>query len=247
LQEARDEHGFAIAYGIDVERSAEQILVDQNRAANAERQGGVDVTPKVISRVHDLHASTAEHVRRPNQHGIADPTRDRQAAVDGGGRTAGRLWDPVVTEQGFAAPAVLGEVDSVDRRPQDADAALRQRIRQVESGLTAELDDNAQHRVTAEHVADAFQVERLEIKSAGGVEIGTDGLGIAIDEHAVETSGLQCGRGVHAAVVELDPLADPYWPRPEHRHGSVAAANDLVLGLVGRVVIRRGRLELSGG
>src|SRR5207237_9279623 len=98
LQDARDKHGFAIAYGIDVELSAQQVLVDKDRAANAERQGGVDVTAKVISRVHDLHASTAEHVRRPNQHGVADPARDRQAAVDGGGRTAGRLWDPVVTE-----------------------------------------------------------------------------------------------------------------------------------------------------
>ena len=47
-------------------------------------------------------------------------------------------------------------------------------------------------------------------------------------------------RGVHAAVVELDPLADPVRPRPEDDHARAVVAGDLVprrRALVGGVVV----------
>ncbi len=49
-----------------------------------------------------------------------------------------------------------------------------------------------------------------------------------------------------AAIIELDPLADPDRARAHHRYRGVPAADDLVLVLVGGVVIGRHRLELGG-
>ena len=112
--------------------------------------------------------------------------------------------------------------------------------------MTAELDDDAEHRITAEHVAHPLEVERLEIESCGCVEIGADRLRIAIDEHAVDASRLQRRRRMNAAVVELDALADPNRPRTDYRNGGVAAADDLILIFVGCVVIGRDRCELGG-
>src|SRR5205085_1004880 len=57
---------------------------------------------------------------------------------------------------------------------------------------------------------------------------------------------------VHAAVVELDPLADPVGPRPEDHDARALAAAHLVACRAGRgtlparVVVGRRRLELGG-
>src|SRR5436190_1649113 len=60
------------------------------------------------------------------------------------------------------------------------------------------------------------------------------------------SSASQRRRGVHAAVVELDALADPDRPGTDHRNRGVSAPDDFVLIFVGRVVIGRDGFELSG-
>ena len=97
LQDARDQYRLTVADGIDVELAAQQILVDQDRTANAERDGGIDVTAQILSRMYDLHPSTAQNVRRPNQHRVSDPARDGQRVVGTGGRTTRGLWDAAIT------------------------------------------------------------------------------------------------------------------------------------------------------
>ncbi|HEY4917215.1 MAG TPA: carbamoyl-phosphate synthase large subunit, partial [Solirubrobacteraceae bacterium] len=60
-----------------------------------------------------------------------------------------------------------------------------------------------------DHRQHVFERERLEVETVGGVVVGGDGLGVAVDHHRV-APGLAHGHcGVHAAVVELDALADP--------------------------------------
>ena len=56
-----------------------------------------------------------------------------------------------------------------------------------------------------EHV---FLGERLEEEAVARVVVGGDGLGVAVDHHGLEAGVAQRERGVHAAVVELDALAD---------------------------------------
>ena len=57
-------------------------------------------------------------------------------------------------------------------------------------------------------VAHVFDGERLEEEPVARVVVGRDGLGVAVDHHRLVARVGQRERGVHAAVVELDALAD---------------------------------------
>ena len=96
-----------------------------------------------------------------------------------------------------------------------------------------------------EHV---LERQRLEVQAVGGVVVGGDGLGVAVDHHRVATGRPDRHRRVHAAVVELDPLADAVGPGPEDDHRRPVAAAYLVAcrsaALPARVEVRRGRREL---
>src|SRR5205807_1578980 len=72
--------------------------------------------------------------------------------------------------------------------------------------------------------------------------VGRDRLGIAVDHDGLEAVLAQLQRGVHAAVVELDPLPDAVGPAAEDHDLAGAARARLALLLVSRVEIRgRGR------
>ena len=72
-------------------------------------------------------------------------------------------------------------------------------------------------------VEDVFVRERLEEEQIARVVIGGDRLRVGVDHHRLEAQLLHRERGLHAAVVELDPLPDAVR----------AAADDDDLGLVG--------------
>ena len=118
-----------------------------------------------------------------------------------------------------------------------------------------------QRRLAAERHDDAAQVarsaarrsmmastssrgDRLEVQPVGRVVVGRHGLGVAVDHDRLEAGVAQRERGVHAAVVELDPLPDAVRARAEDDHLRPVAGAHLVLVLVGRVVVRRLGREL---
>ena len=57
--------------------------------------------------------------------------------------------------------------------------------------------------------------QRLEVEPVGGVVVGGDGLRVAVDHHRLVAERAERLGGVDAAVVELDPLADPVRARAE--------------------------------
>ena len=124
---------------------------------------------------------------------------------------------------------------------------------QLERGLAAQRDDDADqpasvHRcrpLGVEHVGHVLGRQRLEVEAVGGVVVGRDGLGVAVDHHRLVAGGPQGHRGVDAAVVELDALADPVGPRAQDHHPGAVRWPHLVLVLGGRVVVRRVGLELG--
>ena len=88
--------------------------------------------------------------------------------------------------------------------------------------------------------------ERLEVQPVGRVVVGRHGLGVAVDHDRLEPGLAQREAGVHAAVVELDALADPVRARPEDDHLVPGRRRHLARVLVGAVVVRRRGLELRG-
>ena len=170
-------------------------------------------------------------------------------------RGAGR---PAFGEHLAELAAVLGEVDRLGAGADDRHARVGEPLGQAERRLPTELHDHADDTGTAcarrrfgvvdlEHVLEG---QRLEVQPVGGVVVGRHRLGVAVDHDGLEARLAQRRRGVHAAVVELDALADPVGPGPEDQHlGLLGLRRDLGLGggieLVAAVVVRRLGLELG--
>ena len=167
-----------------------------------------------------------------------------------------RLAEAEAVEERLEALAVLGEVDGVGRGAEDRDAGVVQGVGELQRGLAAELDDDAVQRAVllldAEDLEDVLEGERLEVEAVGGVVVGGDGLGVAVDHDGLEAGLGQREGGVAAAVVELDALADAVGAAAEDDDLARVGGAALVLGdaavldLVGRVHVGGLRLELGG-
>ncbi len=127
-------------------------------------------------------------------------------------------------------------------------------MRQLQRRLAAVLHDAAQHRsplLLAPNEGDhVLRGERLEIQPVGGVVIGADGLGVAVDHDGLEPRLAQCIGSVDAAIVELDPLADAVRPAAQDHDllpvaGIGLADRRAETALVGRVHVGRGRGKLA--
>ena len=152
---------------------------------------------------------------------------------------------------------VLGQVDGLRAGADDRHPGLLQPIGQAQRGLPAQLHDDADDAGTVRarlllgviDLENILEGQRFEVEPIGGVVVGGHRLGIAVDHHRLEPGLTQRRRGVHAAVVELDPLPDAIGTRAENEHlRPLGLWRDLGFGggieLVTAVVIRRLGLEL---
>ena len=149
--------------------------------------------------------------------------------------------------------AVFGQIDGIHRRPDDRDTGIVQPASQVQRSLPAELHD---HTVGLFHIHDVHHVlksQRLEIQSVGDVVIRGDCFRVGIDHDRLIAQLLQRKRGVHAAIIELNPLPDPVRTAAEDHNllfgpaGVGLHLGDLYLGLVFGFIrgIKVGRIGLE--
>ncbi len=168
----------------------------------------LQIVLETLDAVDDLHRAAAEHVARAHQQWKPDLGR----ALERLGRRAGRsvrrrlVAEPV--EQRTETRTVFSEVDRVGGRPEYRNAGFLQPGRQLQRGLATELDYHALGLLDLTDPEDVLERQWLEVQAIGGVVVGRDGLRIAVDHHRIATRLAHRLRGVHAAVVELDPLAD---------------------------------------
>ena len=142
--------------------------------------------------------------------------------------------------------AILGALDALRRGADDVDAVGLQVEREIERGLAAELRDRAPAFFAFVNMQHILERQRLEEQFVARVVVCGDGLRVGVDHDRLEALLLQREGGVHAAVVELDALADPVRAAAEDHHLLGVAWADLVVApVVGRVVVRRVRLELG--
>ena len=246
LHDARDDDRVSVGDRVDLHLGALQVLIDEHLAARHGADRPHHVTPKLVAVAHDLHRSPAKHVARPDQHRIAGAIRDGFGFFDRGRGAPHRLWDADRIQRARKRSAVLRQVDGLDARTHDRDAVLVELLGQVDRGLAAELDQRASHPLGPRDVQSAVEVERLEVKAVGGVEVGRHRLGVGVDEHGAHAGVAQGPCGVDGAIVELDSLADPNRARSDDDHGLRRDRGRFSLLLPARVVVGRRRLELTG-
>ena len=125
----------SVAECIDVEldRVFEEAI-DQNRAGDVGNVGRV---------VTHTHRTAAEHVGRPNEHRVADARGNRRRLIDGARDPPLRAAHSHLVGEARKALMVLRKVDGVVLRTQDAEARALDRARQLEGGLSPELDTHA--------------------------------------------------------------------------------------------------------
>ncbi len=188
LHDPADQDVLAVAHRVDVDldRDVEEA-VEQHRAVVRHLHRVASVGAQVLLVVDDLHGAPAEHVGGAHHERKAHLARERDGLVLGARGGVGGLLESELPHQRLEALAVLGDVDRIGRGADDGHAGGLQRPRQLERRLPAELHDDALgllHRQDLEHV---FERERLEVQAVGGVVVGGDGLGVAVDHDGLET------------------------------------------------------------
>ena len=242
LHHGRDVRIGAVAEGVDVEldRALEEA-VDEDDAVDR-RHRGLDVRFAVT----DAHRAAAEDVGGADEHRVADAVGDLDRLLGRLGHPPLRAAHAEALGEPAEALAVLGEVDGVERRPEDLESGALDRPRELQRRLAAELDADADRLLALEHREDGLLVERLEVEPVRRVVVGRDGLRVAVDHHGLVALRPEALGGVDAAVVELDPLADPVRAAAEDHDRAAGLRRQLVALAAGRVEVVRGRLDLAG-
>ena len=220
LHDPADDDVLAVVDRVHVElRGVVQELIDEPRGGGR----GLDRLPHVLGelrvRVDDLHGAAAEHVARPHEHGVADTSRRLERLVRRARHAPARAGQPETAQQLTKSAAVLGEVDAVGGGAEQLVAGALDGGRQLQRGLPAKLHEHAGDLTAAalgvEDVEHALLGERLEVEAVAGVVVGGDRLRVAVDHHGLHARLGERERGVTAAVVELEPLADAVGSAPE--------------------------------
>ena len=245
LHDARDDTPLPVRDPVHVhfDRVFEE-LVHEDRAIRSGRHRTGHETLQTGLVVYDAHGPAAEHVGGANEHRIADRAGDALRFLDGGRDAVRRLEEVKFVEKDLKAFAILGPVDVIGRGTDDRYAGLLEGHREVEGRLAAELDDDAVRPLPVYDIEHVLPGEGFEVELIAGVVVRADGLRVAVDHNGLVPVLPKSERSVHAAVVELDALADPV-RAPAQNHNLLPIGNPcFVLGLVRGVIVGGVRLEL---
>ena len=214
LEQPRNEHVRAVGDRVDVHLHALEVTVDPDRPIRVDHGGHRQLTNQVRRRVGEVDGQAADDEAGPDDDRIADPLGQGQRLVDAVGHATFWLGDPQAVQQRGKAAAVLALVDRLQVCPEQPDAGRGQTRGQVERRLAAELDEGRQEtrawrRLRLDDAQYRLLVEWFEIEPARGIEVGRDRLRVRVDHDGLPAQPTERFRGLHRAVVKLDPLPDP--------------------------------------
>ncbi|MCY1280808.1 hypothetical protein D9M70_296020 [compost metagenome] len=240
LHDRADHHGFAVAHRVDVDfDGAVEEAIQQHRAVVGDLHGLAHVALELFFLVDDFHRAAAQYVGRAHHHRVADVLRQGQGLVFAARGGVGRLAQVQALHHLLEALAVFGTVDGVGAGADDRHTGLFQGAAELQRGLAAVLHDHALGLLDADDLQHVFQGHRLEVQAVGGVVVGGDGFRVAVDHDGLVAVFTHGQSGVHAAVVELDALADTV--------GATAEDHDLVAGRrIGLALFLVGRVHVGG-
>jgi hypothetical protein len=219
LHDPADDGGLPVADGIDIHfHGIFQKLVDENGISRRRKNGQTGEILQLLTVVNDLHGPTAQYKRGAHDHRVADLLGNPARFDNLHGDTVGRLDEPQLFEHGLELLAIFCPIDAVGMRSQDGNAGIGQWRGQVQRRLAPKLDDHPIRLLFFNNVQHILFGQRLEVKLVGCIVIGRHGLGVRIDHDALNPFLSQGKRGVYAAIVKLNTLADPIGPTAQNHH-----------------------------
>ena len=196
-----------------------QKFVHQHRPLRRSFDGEAHVMLQLGVGINDLHRAAAEHEAR------AAPARDSRASCAASSASASLVARPfggcgMFSLCSIAANSLRSSAISMlcGEVPMMLTPFFCKPEREVQRRLPAELRDGAPAFFPLVNVQHVFQRERLEKQFVARVVIGRNGLRIRIDHQRFEAVFLQRERGVDAAIIKFDALADAVRPAAENHH-----------------------------
>ena len=239
LHHTADDDALAVAQAVHVDlNGVVQEAVKQHRGVVADLDGLAHVTLQVALVMDDFHGAATQHVAGAHHQRVADLVGQVDGLALGTRRAVGRLQQAQAGQQLLEALAVLGDVDGIGRGTDDGHAGRFQRAGELQRGLATVLDDDADRFFQLDDLQHVFQRDGFEVQAIGGVVVGGDGLGVAVDHDGLEPVFTQRERRMHAAVVELDALPDAVRATAQHDDLLAIGGLCLALVLVGGVQVR---------
>ncbi len=183
------------------------------------------------------HGAPTQNKGRPHQHRVTDLASHGVGGFERVGDAVIGAGDVELIEEGGEFFAVFGQADGGGRGAQDGHTGLLEALGQIEGRLPAELQDDSDGLLTVDHIEDVLQGHRLKVQPVGGVVVGGDSLGVAV-EHDDFIAAFREGKGgLAAAVIELDALTDAVGPATEDEDFAAVHGRGFIFGLIGTVQV----------
>ena len=207
-----------VAHHLELELvPAAHRLLDEHLADRRLAQADLDLPAQLLRRRREAAAVTAERERGPDdgRHGDVLELVERRDDARLGHAQADRAHG--VAEQ----LAVLRAPDGVEAGADQLDAerfedpVLGQLAGEVERRLAAHRRQQGVRPLAPEHVDDALEVERLDVRAVGEARVGHDRRRVRVDDDRAEAVLAQHLQRLAARVVELARLADDDRPRAD--------------------------------
>ena len=162
--------------------------------------------------VNDLHRASAQNVRRPRQDRVADLTGDFYRLLNAAGRPVGRLRQFQGLDQFSELFAVFRQFDGGDTGSDDRHPASCRRCAKFSGVWPPNCTMTPSGFFHIHDIHHVLKGQRFKIQPVGNVIIGGDRLRVGVDHDRFISQRFQGKGRVHAAIIELDPLADAVGP-----------------------------------
>ena len=173
LHDSADDALLAVAerVNVDLGRIGEEAVKEDRRLVGDD-YGLLEVAAQVGLVIDDFHGAAAEDIGGSYHQRIGDAVCDLHSLLDGGCGAVLRLQEVEALHSLLEALSVLGAVNRVRAGADDGHAGSLEGSRELERGLSAELDDYSGRLLDAADLEDILKGDRLEIKPVRGVVVG---------------------------------------------------------------------------
>ena len=238
FHDTTDEYLLTIAQAIDVDfNRVVQKAIEQHGRVVTDFDGFAHVSLEVCLLMHDFHGATTQHVTRTYHQGIANFLRVIQRLAFGTRGTVGRLTQIEFVEQFLEALTILSNVNRLGTGANDRRTVRLKRASEFQGCLATILNNDANRLFLVNDFKHVLKCQGFEIQTIRGVIVSRNSLWVAIDHDGFITIVTQGQRGVHAAVIKFDTLADTVGSATEHHDFFAISGFCLALLLIGRVEI----------